>query len=191
MIPNQIRLDAGYITLRDLDSHPSWEPCLDEVGVDDQTECTIRPFKPKTASLRLTDYCLVACDFITRRKRTFVGWITLGTSNTISPWDLTPEIMLDGIDESVSSDPNANSIPSVVCTTEATTRIGFSLPESRRHSDEKLRPKINFAYTVLQTTPEDLFPITVTPNQTIRDWPGTLVLNGFYRPTDERLPPIR
>ena len=131
MIPNQIRLDAGYITLRDLDSHPSWEPCLDEVGVDDQTECTIRPFKPKTASLRLTDYCLVACDFITRRKRTFVGWITLGTSNTISPWNLTPEIMLDGIDESVSSDPNANSIQSVVCTTEATTVSDFP---SQNHS---------------------------------------------------------
>jgi hypothetical protein len=189
--PKKIRIDAGRITLDDMRTHPSWEFCLDEEGDDDQSECTIRPFKPKASALRLSDYCLVVCDFVARDNTPFLGWITLGTTGPTSPWDFTPELLLEGVDGAVASHPDVNGVPSVVITTEATTRVGFYLPQSRSHRTEAFRSKIDFAYQLLGTTPEALFPILVNPHQTIKKWPDEFKIDGFYRPTDEGLPPIR
>lgn len=189
--PKKIRIDAGRIRHEDLRTHPSWEFCLDEEGKDSQSECTIRPFKSANATLRLNDYCLVVCDFVSHDNRTFLGWITLGETGAVSPWDFSPELILDDVIEAVASHPDANRIPSVVITTEATTRVGFCLPQSRRHGNDAFRSKIDFAYQVLHTTPEALFPIVVKPHQMIQDWPGSFTIDGFYRPTDEALPPIR
>lgn len=189
--PKKIRIDAGRITLDDMRAHPSWEFCLDEEGNDDQSECTIRPYKPSTSTLRLSDYCLVVCDFVTRDNKSFLGWISLGKTTPTSPWDFSPELLIDGVDAAVASHPDVNSVPSVVITTEATTRVGFCLPQSRGHRTEALRSKIDFAYHLLDTTPEALFPILVNPHQAIKKWPGEFKIDGFYRPTDEGLPPIR
>lgn len=181
----RIRKDAGEITIEDLREQPSWEFCLDEEGIEGQTECTIRPFKKVSATLSPKDSCLVACDFVAHCGQRLFGWITLGAGSGNHPWDLSPDILLPSFPTAILNDKHCNSIPFIVLTCPGTARINLALGSSRRFPESRVRPKLDLAYRALKMSASELFPITLEPRQAIAKWPNEYLIKGFLRPSDE------
>ncbi len=181
----RIRKDAGEITIEDLREYPSWEFCLDEEGVEGQTECTIRPFKKSDSKLSLKDYCLVAADLIANNGTRLFGWVTLGDGHADHAWDLSPEILLPSVADDVQKNEHCNNLPFIVMTCPGTARISLCLGASKRFSDEKIRPKIELAYRALKMSASEVFPLTIEPRQFVEQWPKKMIIEGFLRPSDE------
>lgn len=179
MLNKRIRKDAGQISIDDLRTHSSWEFCLDEEGVEGQTEATTRPYKGPRSKLSASDPCQVACTFSAANGRSFIGWISLGSGNLGSLWHLNPEIFLPRIPEPFAEDPRLFQLPNLVAKLPARGTVNLCLPDPRRFSPEKIRPILDFAYNVMEIQPSELFPLSVSPNQTVIAWPNHVSINGF------------
>lgn len=179
MFKRRIRKDAGEISIEDLRSHPSWEFCFDEEGIEGQDECTMRPFKGVRSKLRASDDCSVACTFQAANGRSFLGWIELGSRQLSSIWHLNPELFVESIPEQFAEDPLINSIPTIVTKTSSRCGVCLALPNPKRFSTSKMRPIMNLAYKILAIEPDELFPLSIVPNQSITEWPEPVSIEGF------------
>ncbi len=185
MFKKKIRKDAGEILVDDLLAHPSWEFCLDEEDVEGQTECTMRPFKPKTKKLSPKDYCCVAATFRACNGKEFTGWFSLNGANWQSPWLLEMEIFMPNVSESVAAEPRLKEFHGIVqYFPPFPARISLCLSYM---STEKALPNIELAYRIMTLDRESSFPFVVEPNQSIVGWPTSWEIPGFLR--DPRIGP--
>ena len=177
----QIRKDVGEITLGDLQQHPSWEFCLDEEGVEGQTECTMRPFKHSSASLSLGDYCMVGCKFTFPNKISHLGWIQLGGleygSEFESAENFKPEIFIDPTTPAEILEIEKFDL---MTRCEGSIRMGFFLPPKRIVDDKSARSLIEKMASTIQIDVEDMFPIAMEPLQSILGW-RHIEITEFHR----------
>ena len=177
----RIRKDAGEITPSDLHLYTSWEFCLDEEGVEGQTECTMRPFKHPDSQLSLGDFCQVACEFTFPNLTEHVGWIQLGClefgAEFESPNDFEPEIFLEP-DAAVKINDIGQFDLLTRC--EGAIRMSFFFPTKRIVNELTANKLVENAASTLNMKPDSMFPITINPLQSIRDW-GKLQLTEFYQ----------
>ena len=61
------------------------------------------------------------------------------------------------------------------------TSVSFRLPGKRALSDEKALESIRLVYSVLKTTRDRMWPITITPRVAIEGWPASWHLDGWTR----------
>jgi len=178
---DEIRIDAGEVSIADLEKFPSWEFCLDEEGLDDQDELTIRPFKLHDESLELKDSCMVATDFVATSGQTFLGWITIGDMTTGDVWDLTPELFLPAEQFDLAS-ANVPKNLSPMLEYADHCRITFCLGDIEHDPLHEARPFMDFVYRLLKLSDRELFPVAIQPRQKINGWNNDLKIEGFHRP---------
>jgi len=91
---SRIRKDAGELTIADFDLSPIWEFCLDEEGVEGQTECTVRPSRvtPPIESAGFDGF--VACTLKSASGAEFFGTVVPTGGQPEYPDTYYPELWL-------------------------------------------------------------------------------------------------
>ena len=75
---DQIRKQVYLLTSEDLNAHPLWEFCPDEVGEDGQDEATVKPSKETAVSGYSPGVYILAADATFADGTTAIGYIYSG-----------------------------------------------------------------------------------------------------------------
>jgi len=174
----RIRKDDSELVLEDFQEFPVWEYALDEEGKPGQSETTMRPVKT-TGPLDYPHF--MGCVAIEMRFAD--GTVHAGTFETWQDpearWRAVCYLWLPPSAQEFAKKNAPEKYNRVLNRDDI--GVMFILPEENELSNEDAKRLISLVYSALDTTPERMWPINVTPCVRLSGWPASWQIPGWRR----------
>lgn len=174
-----IRKDATELTIADFDRFPVWSFCCDEEELPGQDENTVKPEMLTGPIFHDSDfYGYIPVEIRFNDGTTFFGTI-IPTTREFTPLSSELDLWLDRPAQELTIEQLPQGWDPVIF--DEATSVSFRLAGKRALSDEKALESIRLVYSVLNTTRDRMWPITITPRVAIKGWPASWQLDGWTR----------
>ena len=175
----KIRKDAGELTIADWQMYPVWNFCLDEEGVEVQTECTVRPWTGRPPVRWPRNNGGIACDLVLAGGKRFLGVQWLCGAELDDEARHNVELWLDRPAQELCDEPLPDHYNYTIHA--SWHRLCFHLAAAEHDPDAEVLERIRLVYKVLGVTAAGMWPMEVTPRVAIRGWPRSWQVHGWCR----------